>query len=92
MHHTPLTWYEQENQSYQAHLRFFSKHSVFASVVDERWHIKALHLGANGPHTLAKTHQFTSNSIMQTRQIVAVTKGMQHDSAFLLSAHVTYST
>jgi hypothetical protein len=33
-----------------------------------------------------------SDSIMQSRHIVAVTKRMQHDTAFLLLARVTHST
>jgi hypothetical protein len=56
MHHTPLAWYEQENQSYQAHLRFFSSTAYLCLFLMKDGTQKPLRLGANGPHALAKTH------------------------------------
>jgi hypothetical protein len=36
MHHTPLTWYEQENLSYKAHSEAFSTALKFVAVLVKR--------------------------------------------------------
>jgi len=46
MHHTPLTWYEQENLSYKAHSEAFSRAVKFVAVLLKRWFTKTMLIGA----------------------------------------------
>jgi hypothetical protein len=60
MHHTPLTWYEQENQSYEAHLKFISGTAYLHLFLMKDGTQKTLCVSANGPHALAKTQQVST--------------------------------
>jgi hypothetical protein len=56
-----------------------------------------LRVGSNNPHALTELSKSAlssshSNSIMQTQQLVAVTRQMQNDTAFLLLARVAHLT
>jgi hypothetical protein len=50
MQHTPLTWNEQENESYQAHLKTLNLRLPSMKEGSQ----KPLCVGANSPHALAK--------------------------------------
>jgi hypothetical protein len=96
MHHTPLTWYEQENQSYQAHFRFFPSLAYLRLFLMKDGTQRHCVLVLMASHAFTKLTRSAlssslSNSIMETQQIVAVIKGMQHDTAFLLAC-VDHST
>jgi hypothetical protein len=57
MYHTPLTWYEQENLGYKAHVEVFAQSTaVFASLHIVSWITKTLHVGPTGRYTRSKTH------------------------------------
>jgi hypothetical protein len=56
MYHIPLTWYEQENLGYKAHVEALPKALVFASLHVVSWIIETLRVSPTGRYTHSQIH------------------------------------
>jgi hypothetical protein len=77
MQHTPLTWYEQENEHYEAYFGKSFQSTNFTSCLNESWQPKGTARRceqSTHAYKLTQSALFNSlsNGIMETQQVLAV--------------------